>query len=180
MAKDEALPEEGAEEAPKKKKIKKLPLIIGGVVALAIAGGGGFAYLRMKQVKAAKAGMQQVELEHKPAVHDDHPPIFLPLDNFTINLADTQEAHYLQLGMVFEVADLKAGEEIKNYMPVIRSRILLLLSGKTSEQLGTAEGKRQLAKEVLELTRERIPEPKEDKEKNKGIREVHFASFVIQ
>ena len=72
----------------------------------------------------------------------------MPLDPFTVNLADREAERYAQVGMTLELADAKAGDLLKAYMPAIRNNILLVLAGKTAGQLMEHDGKVQLAGEV--------------------------------
>lgn len=181
-AKAEAPAAEGAEGevAPKKTGKKKLFVILGIVVVLIIVGAiGGFFYLRAQQAKAAKLASGDIPPAHSEK-HDAPPPAFLPLDNFTVNLTTDSDPHYLQLGLTLEISDPHAADSVKTYLPIIRSRILILLTSKSPEQINTLEGKKLLAKEILEITRSHLPELKEDPENNKGVRDVLFASFVIQ
>ncbi len=184
MSKDQAAQEaadDGAEIKPRKKSKAKLFLIIGLSVLLLIGVGAGFLVLRMKQVQAAKLAGGEVPAapKHDEKKQNSGPPTFVPMDNFTVNLNDGENPSYLQLGVILEVADAHAGEALKVYMPIIRSHILLLLSSKTKTQLSATEGKRQLAQEILTLTRNKLPEG-HGADKEKGVREVHFNTFVIQ
>ena len=62
-------------------------------------------------------------------------------------------------------------------MPVVRSRLLLLLSSKTAEDLGNLAGKHKLMSEIL--TEARAPLATSQLP-GKGVDHVHFSSFVIQ
>jgi flagellar FliL protein len=150
-----------SDEAPKK---SKMPLIIAAAV-LAVGGAGGGVWFYMKQ-------QQQYAAEHVVEA-PKKPPVFLPLDNFTVNLADRN--HYLQAGLVFEVESTLIADSMKALMPVIRSRILMLLTAKTEEDLVAPGGKEKLAAEVIEAARESLPE-----KERKSVEKVHFSAFVIQ
>ena len=52
----------------------------------------------------------------------------MPLDPFTVNLADRDAERYAQVGMTLELADPKAADLLKAYMPAIRNNILLVLA----------------------------------------------------
>lgn len=145
--------------APKNGGKKKLLIIIAAAVLL--LGGGGTAALVIMKKKAAEAaaaaeegddGAAAASGEHAPAhkAHDPKakPPAFVPLDPFVINLADHDADRYAQIGIVLQVTDEHASEEIKNYLPAIRNNVLLLLSHKTSADLSGREGKETLAKEI--------------------------------
>jgi flagellar protein FliL len=190
--------------APKKGKKK---LIIMLVAALVVAGGGGAAVLMMKKKAQAQAEAEAADEdgEHAPAqaaASKRDPkavPTFVPLDPFTVNLADREAERYVQVGITLEVADAKIGEQIKNYMPAIRNNILLALADKTAAQLMERDGKTRLAEQVRRETSRAmgydVAEPDEDEEtgdkpakkkkKKKAeaplpVSAVHFSNFIIQ
>ena len=167
-----AAPVEGA--APKKggKKILLFGLI--GVVVLALAGVGGFIYMKRSSAHGDKAA-------HAPKV-EKKPPVFAALDPFTVNLADREREHYLQVGLTYEVLGSDVAEEVKAQMPLIRSRILLLLTAKTAAELATAEGKNKLAGELVALARQPLEDSKAANAQNPehGVTNVHFSAFIIQ
>ncbi len=146
--------------APKKSK-KMLFIIIGVVVLLAGAGGGWF-------MTQGQAGHDKVD--DKPP----KPPVFMPLDTFTVNLLGGEQ--YLQTDITLQVIDPAQAEEIKLHMPRIRSRLLALLSSKLAENLATVEDKKLLAKEILE----QIALPFYPKGKPQKVEDVLFTTFVIQ
>ncbi|MBI5333221.1 MAG: flagellar basal body-associated FliL family protein [Burkholderiales bacterium] len=184
---------------------KKLFIIIGAVVLLLVLAGGGALFMMSKQAASAdeEGGEAHAEVDKPKAKEKEHgaPPTFVPLDLFTVNLADTQQDRYLQIGMQLELADAHAGDQIKAYMPAIRNAVLLILSRKTSEELLTAEGKAQLAAEIrtgaaramgLDVedesadaaAAEEDAAPKKKKKKKSHdenpIVAVHYANFIIQ
>jgi flagellar FliL protein len=136
--KEEKKPEaaiEGEEQPPKKKG--KLPLILGLVVLLAAAGGGAWFFLFKD--KGAEAPQQQA----KPK-----PPVFVPLDAFTVNLSAEQAEQYLQAAATLKVLDPSAADAAKLHMPEVRHRILTLLSSKKPSEITTGEGRERLAEEI--------------------------------
>jgi flagellar FliL protein len=137
-----------------KPKSKKLMVIVLALVVLLAAGGGGAWFFLSKQ-RAAQAAAELGEGEeeaHAEPAHDDHktPPVFLPVDNMVVNLADPGGDRYAQIGITFEVADEKTATTVKNYMPSIRSAILLMASQRTSAELLQRDGKDQLAADIME------------------------------
>jgi flagellar FliL protein len=64
-----------------------------------------------------------------------------------VNLAGEVQ-HYLQVGIELKVADGKVGDAIKAHLPEIRNGVLLLLSSKQVDELGTLEGKNRLRQEI--------------------------------
>ncbi|MBX3621910.1 MAG: flagellar basal body-associated FliL family protein [Rhizobacter sp.] len=144
------------EAAPKKGK-KKLIIILAAVLLLALAGGGA-AVVVMKKRAAAHAAAEGDEsdgdraaaaAEERRQEFAKHPPVFVPLEPFVVNLADKETDRFAQIGVTLEVEDAKFAEEMKAYMPAIRNGILLVLSHKTSTQLLSREGKAALAREIM-------------------------------
>jgi flagellar FliL protein len=145
-------------------KSRALLLIIVFMLLAAGGGGGGWFYLRTTHANA----------ETNPAPKKTEPPAFVNLETFTVNLADRE--HYLQIGLAYEVEGNETTEAMKVHMPILRSKILLLLSSKNSEELATPDGKTRLATDLVDQARETLPLAAPDK----GIAAVHFSAFVIQ
>lgn len=200
---------DAVDAAPPKKGKKKLFIIIGAVLALVLAGGGGAAFYLMKKRAAAAAaaaeagegedGKGKEEAVAKLVKADlKHAPTFVPLDPFTVNLADRETERFAQVGITLELSDAKAGELLKAYMPAIRNNILLTLGGKTAAQLMERDGKLRLAAEIrrealrplgyeISLPAEAAPGAAakklpgaDDDDETMPIRAVHFSNFIIQ
>ena len=165
-----------ADAAPAPKGKKKLIIIIAAAVLL-LGGGGGAALMLMKkkpvdeeggddhaQVEKAKPKAAAAAPRHDPK----HPPVFTPLDPFTVNMADRETERYAQVALTLELDDAKTGETVKAFMPAIRNNILMVLAHKTSAQILGAEGKTKLAGELQRATARAIgidvDEPEEDDE----------------
>lgn len=140
--------------APAKKGKKKLIIMI-VVALLVLLGGGGGAALYLKKKAAAAAAAEEAgddagaASEHKTAKRDPkHPPTFLPLDPFVVNLADKDADRYAQIGITLELHDAKFADELKVYMPAIRNGILMILAHKNSAELLDRSGKELLAAQV--------------------------------
>lgn len=194
VAKPAAKPEAEAEEpvvkaAPNRKKL----LIIGGLVflVLALAGGGAWFFLSKPNTTD--------ELVDVPApVEHREPPTFLPLENMVVNLADAGGEKVAQVGITLELADAKAVEQVRLYLPTIRSGILLLISQRTAEELLVIEGKEKLAADILteasrpffvpgaavSKAKKETTKPKKNASKNVNeenpVRAVLFSSFIVQ
>ena len=192
-------------------KRKKL-ILIGAAVLLAIALVGAAAALWLKNRAAhalEEAGDDEVAVQVKTAKPDPaHPPTFLPLDIFVVNLADKDAERYAQVGITLEVESAAFAEQMKTYMPAIRNAVLMILAHKTSHELLERAGKEQLADEILRETVRplgiSIPGPAARKpvtaavdgslaeapaKRSKSaaaqaphnpVRYVHFSNFIIQ
>ena len=138
-----ALPQDAVEAVPKKSR-KKL-IVIGAAVLLVLALAGGMAtWFLKKKAHAAQADVEAVE-----KVDRAHPPTFVPLDAFVVNLADKDVDRYAQIGITLEIDDAKFADQIKVYMPAIRNGVLMVLAHKTSRELLERSGKERLAAEIL-------------------------------
>ena len=137
--------------APAKKGKKKLIIIIAAVVLLLVVAGGGALFILKKKAHAAEGAEDApvAEAAHGSKPDLKHPPTFLPLDPFVVNLSDKEVDRYAQVGITLEVEDAKFAEAMKAFMPAIRNGILMILSHKTSRELLDRAGKEQLAGEIL-------------------------------
>jgi flagellar FliL protein len=176
--------------------MKKLIIIGAIVLVVLLAGGIGLMLVMKKSASADEEGgdapAPTAKAEHKKP---GELPVFVPLEPFTVNLADKDVDRFAQIGVTLEVVDAHAGDEIKAYLPAIRSNVLVLLSHKASPELLTPDGKEKLADEIL---REAVRPmgydlPDEDsagdtgaKKKKKRapqalpITKVLFSSFIVQ
>ena len=125
------------EAAPTKKKSKLLIIIMALTVVLASAGAGAWFFL------FNEAEDEEPKVSSKPAV-------FLPVDQFTVNLQPEDGQQYLQVAMTLKVVDQAVADSIKAQMPEVRSRVLLLLSSKKPSQLIALEGKNKLIAEIAQ------------------------------
>lgn len=186
-----------AADAPAKEKPKKklLVIVIAAVVLLVVAGGGAFFFL-------SKKGHGDEAEEHVAETKPKAPPTFLAIENMVVNLADPGGERFAQVGITLELADAKTEEQVKSYMPSIRSAVLMLISQRTADDLLQREGKEKLAADILaEVSRPlgyevKVPKKKkpvaEDDEEDEApkkprakaaagpVRAVLFSSFIIQ
>lgn len=191
-----------ATPAPAKGK-KKLIIIVAAALAVVLAGGGGAAFFLSKKnaAEAAEEGEDHAG-EHRKGDGKDAKvaPTFVPLEPFTVNLADRDAERYAQVGITLEVDDAKVGDQVKVFMPAIRNHILMAISDRTAAELMGREGKSRLADTVRRETSRVLgadvePEPVADdesadeekprKKKKRAaaplpVKAVHFSNFIIQ
>ena len=67
-------------------------------------------------------------------------------------------------------------EILTEHMPQVRSRLLLLFSGKQAGELITPEGKRRLSDEVATVLSEPLTQPQPPLQ----IEDVLFTEFIVQ
>ena len=177
--------EANASDAQPKKGKGKLFIILGVVLVLLIAAGAG-AFLFMKKQKAHDEEEDPAAAEtHKAQLRDPAAkPVFLPLDQFTVNLADRDADRYAQITLTLELSEEKRTDQVKNFMPIIRNNILMVLSHKTALEMLSREGQENLAAEIrAEVARAMgLAEPKGTTKSDKisPVIAVHFQSFIVQ
>jgi len=195
MAKDPKAAEGAAEAAPPAPSgKKKMLIIIGALVLLLVIGVGITAtVLLLKPAQEEVDEEEEVTETAKPAKKvakkDELPPVYVPLEPFTVNLVPETGDQYLQVVLSLECTDPIAESQIKARMPRIRNGITLLLSGKKASELASREGKEKLALEIKESINSVFPqdepEPKKGKKKeaeapSEMVKDVLFTSFIIQ
>lgn len=176
MAKAEAKPAAEGEQAPKKKG-KLLIIIIAAVVLLGAIGGGALFMLKSSNHDDEEEVATDAPKAKKKS-GKEAPPVYVALENFTVNLMPDQGEQYLQVAVSVELTDAAVGEQIKLHMPKLRNKVMLLLSSKKASDLASKEGKEGLAEEIRQQMNE-VLEPA-SKGKDGPIREVLFTSFIIQ
>ncbi len=186
-------PAEAAAAPPKSKKL--LLIVVGIVLFVVLAVLGTIMYVNKQRAAAefgdgeAPAAARQVEVG---------PPTYLPLDNMVVNLADPGGERVAQIGITLELQDAAAVDRVKQYLPTIRSSILLLVSQRTSEDLLKIEGKEKLAYDILREASDPFGGIEEDeaesaengnrrstRKRRRGpvdqpIQRVLFSSFIVQ
>ncbi len=180
---------------PQPKSKKKLFVMIGAALLILIGGCGATYYVMHQQhanqedIAAAEEDEEDAKAKkkkkdakkkkkNKVLAKEPGPPVeFYAVDPwFTFNLMDKDPERTGQIGIVYEIGDKKAGEALKHKLPIIRSKILLSITGKHAEDIRTPNGKLKLADEILGLTKGVLVESGNEE----GIKAVHFAIFVIQ
>ena len=194
-----------------KKGTMKLVIIV-VVIALVAAIGVGALLLMKKKSPAADHDEEVESVESDKSAHSTkvdltHPPVFVPLEPFIVNLADKESDRYAQIAVTLQVGDAKFAEQVKAFMPAVRNSILMLLAHKTSQELLERAGKEVLAEEIMfeaalamgidvepiakaskdsaeKAGDEDEPPTRKKRAKRKAvvnpIQHVHFSNFIIQ
>ena len=123
-------------EAEQPKKRGKLLMIV-SLLVVVLGAGGGAAWFFMKPADSAA--------QHAKA----KPALFLPLEIFTANLqSDEGQPQFVQIGLTLKMNDADAIGMIKERMPEVRNRVLMVLSGKRAGELLPVPGKEKLATDI--------------------------------
>lgn len=159
-----ASPEQTPPPAVQKGKGKIL-VMIGGLVLLLGAGGVFLLYHRKTAQAAPAASTKPIQL------------YTLHLENFTVNLADPEENHYLRvtIDLGLDHAPVSAeGEKNGGASPIPQTRdtILSVLATCKADDLLTPEGKAKLKQDLVKALDQKVPEL--------GVRDVYFTEFLVQ
>ncbi len=188
----------GAPPAKKPGRKKLLIVALAAVVLLLLAAGAAVWLLRA-QADDTDEGPSANGAAATRHGAKSAPPVFMPLDPFTVNLADKDTDRYAQIAVTLEIEDSHFGDQLRQYMPAIRNNILMALAQKTAAELLTPEGKEKLARQIQRETLRPLgisvddpaddatddPARKKTRHRKAGppaypVRSVQFASFIIQ
>ena len=159
--------------APKKKS--KLLILLLVIVLLGASGAAGWYFWPAQEPVASKKPEAGKAAGAKAA--STKPRTYVPLEPFTVNLQrEDSQPPYLQIGLSLKLTDEALAGPVKLHMPEIRSRILLLLMGKTASELSTPEGKKLLAEQLSREVVQAVP----GTTAATGLEAVLFTSFLIQ
>lgn len=154
----------------------KKKLIIVAAAAALLVGGGGAAAWHFMSAGEETAEQQAKEPKKKKKKESDTKPEYLVIETFTVNLQPENGEQYLQVQFTLQVDGPEQSQIIKDNMAIVRNRVLLLLSNKRASELGTLEGKQQLAAEIQAVIREPFEKDGDEQE----VTDVLFTSFIIQ
>ena len=99
--------------------------------------------------------------------------VIVGLNEMVVTLRDGgRRQNYLKINIDLEVADQPTAEQVTARLPHLRDIAILALSNKSSEDLGTADGKAALKAELLRKLADALPEGK--------LTSVYFSDMVVQ
>ncbi|MBA2779524.1 flagellar basal body-associated protein FliL [Billgrantia kenyensis] len=141
------------------------------LVLVSMAAAGAAIYMVMNEREnSGEASAQAQQLQRQA-------PIFVKIDPFTVNLADDNfGSRLLYTGISLKVGNNDTQEILNEHMPQVRSRLLMLISGKQANELTSPEGKRRLGEEVIAVLSEPLTQP----QPSLDIRDVLFTEFIVQ
>lgn len=154
-------------------KMKLVVIVVGAVLLLGTGAGVGlyFGGVFNKSGETPKAMQDEPpEIEKKEAVYVDLGP------PYTVNLQAGSKANYLEISLQALTRDPKVEDVVRTYLPEVRNNLMMLFSGKTSQELDTTEGKARLQAEAVQSIEKVI-----SGEVGEGaIERVYFTNFVMQ
>ena len=183
MAEEESTEEE---QQPKEKKSNMLMIIIIVVLILIILIGATVGILLMggddeEEVSSAPQAKEKTVSKSKRSSsssnYDDSRQlsdigILYPLDTFTVNLKSDAGRRYLKVTMSLELEGEELSLELDAKSPVLRDRIIRILTSKTLEEISSKKGKQKVSTQVMDTLNAMISDG--------TIRGIYFTEFVIQ
>ena len=150
---------------------KKLLWVMIILVLLSSAGAAAAIYLVLDHRNSSDSGDAQQETVELT------PPVFTRIVPLTVNLADDRYgSRLLYTGITLRVGNEQSKTIIEEHMPQVRSRLLILLSGKQANELTSTEGKEELAQAIIS----RLNVPFTENQPPLDLREVLFTEFIVQ
>lgn len=154
-----------------------LIILIGAVVGILLMGG---------DEPAAQESAPQIKEKTvaKPASRSTNPDdedntralsdigILYPLDTFTVNLKSDAGRRYLKVTLSLELEGKELSLELDAKSPVLRDRIIRILTSKTLEEISSKKGKQKIENQIMDTLNAMISDGK--------INGIYFTEFVIQ
>lgn len=169
-------PKADAAAAPAGGKNKLFMMIGAAVLVLGLGGGAGWYFMHGGGNAEASEPARKEHGGSKKKSKKEAPPEYLAIEPFTVNLQPENGDQYLRVAFTLQVDGAEQAELIKANMAKVRSRVLLLLSGKKASEINTVEGKQQLAGEILAV----VKQPFESHGEEQEVSDVLFTEFIIQ
>lgn len=177
--------EENTEETQEAKPKNTLMIVIIAVLALIIVAGGVIAVLLMggddqedqqqmapqaKQKSSSSRSRDTSSMPDSRKLKDIG--ILYPLDTFTVNLKSDSGRRYLKATISLELNGEELSIELDNKSPVIRDRIIRILSSKTLEEISSKKGKQKVSEQIIDVMNSMIVDG--------NVKGIYFTEFVIQ
>ena len=140
---------------------------------------------------SARPGETKIQYIEKPKFG-----IMLPMRERIVNLSDPGVMRYLKVSIVLEMADLslkelpkgekykEAQEHLKKDMagtlPLIENELTGILTGKTSAELMSPDGKQRLRDDIKSRINKALEKHAHDPKERQEILSVYFSDFIIQ
>jgi flagellar FliL protein len=154
-----------------------LIIIIGAVVAVLLMSGDDEAVdATAPQAKEKTVSKPQGKIRSSAPMDDDRKlsdiGVLYPLDTFTVNLKSDSGRRYLKATISLELSGEELSVELDAKSPVLRDRIIRILSSKTLEEISSKKGKQKVSEQIMNTLNAMITDG--------DIKGIYFTEFVIQ
>ena len=138
-----------------------------------------------------KPGETKIQYIEKPKFG-----IMMPMRERIVNLSDPGVMRYLKVSIVLEMADLSLKElpkgekykeaqdhlkkEMAGTLPLIENELTGILTGKTSSELMSPDGKQRLRDDIKARVNKALEKHSHDPKAREEVLTVYFSDFIIQ
>ena len=136
-------------------------LIIIAVAAVAVIGGGAAAAFELGLLGGRA---------RKPSEPVPVKVAYVEIREMTLRLADTATEHYIKLDPVMAVP-AKLAEEMQDKIPVVRDRIVTVVSARSSTELSSPAGQRKLKDDLVASLH---------KEFKDDLVDLYFSDYLVE
>lgn len=140
-----------------------MPLLV--LITLAACATAGYSYWRLQQ----QVNGEQEQKPKPPAA-----PIFYALDTFTVNLGDADRVLYI--GVTLRLEEEETRQRLSEFLPEVRSRLLLLFSRQDANVLATEAGKLKL----VEAIKSTLATPLVSGKNPQVVSDVLYTAFILR
>ncbi|TGD17878.1 flagellar basal body-associated protein FliL [Salmonella enterica subsp. enterica serovar Poona] len=147
----------------KSKRSIWIPLLV--LITLAACATAGYSYWRMQQQPTTNA---KAEPAPPPA------PVFCPLETGPANLGAAER--WLHIGVTLRLKDEATRARLNEYLPEVRSRLLLLFSRQNAAELSTEAGKQKL----IAAIKETLAAPLVAGQPKQVVTDVLYTAFILR
>ena len=155
---------------PSAQKPSKWKWVLAVIILLAVGGAGGYYWWQQGLPGGLTKTMTQPPA---PPI-----PIFLALDTFTVNLVNptNDPDRVLYIGLTLRLPDEATRKEFNNFLPAVRSRLLLLLSRQDAGALASDQCQQQLVEQI----KHGLSEPLVSGQPGPVVDDVLFTAFILR
>lgn len=180
MADEKAAAPEVAASASTQGKDSKGPilLMVLVVINMIVVIGVGLMVWKQRQLDASQPKIEHVIQGESNAQkkEESEEKIFvgkiIPLETFIVNLAGSKGRRIAKVNMEIEIQGENIQEEIEKRKAQVRDIIIIILSGKTYDEVSNKEGKEKLRDEIKDTVNGFLTKGK--------IVNVYFTEFIYQ
>jgi len=152
-----------------------LIIVIGAVLAVVLMGGDDesvseSAPQAQERSSAPKRAKRSQALEDSRRLSEIG--ILYPLDTFTVNLKSDAGRRYLKATLSLELSGEELSLELDAKAPVIRDRVIRILTSKTLEEISSKKGKQKVSEQIIDTLNSIISDG--------NVQGIYFTEFVIQ
>ena len=137
-------------------------LVIIAVSAVLLIGGGAAAALKLGVIGGSDAAAPAQPIAPKVA--------YVEVREMTLRLADSGTEHYIKLDPVLAVKAAEA-EAMENKIPVVRDRIVAVVTARSSSELASPVGQRKLKEDLVSTLH---------KDFQNDLVDIYFSDYLVE